>query len=218
MKKVVLSITLIIALMFGSCSQMGGGGGNSPEAVAEKFINYMGKGDFDKAAKYGTESTKKFLEMAQKMATEFEDLSEEMYKEQKAKRKPSYTEFKLKKLEGDIAIVEYKFKGADKSVVDQDVHLRNVNGKWLVDMEIGDGMDMDMDEMEEKMDMMKKGMDNIEEDLGDMEDDLDEMDDDTEEMGASMEEINKNMEKLGDDMSKMMEDAAKALEKMGDRK
>lgn len=38
-------------------------GGGTPEAVAEQYLKHLAKGDFDKAAKLGTDDTKQLLGM-----------------------------------------------------------------------------------------------------------------------------------------------------------
>jgi hypothetical protein len=203
MKNLIFLFAIAGILIYTGCSQMGGGG-NSPEAVAKKFITHMTNGEMDKAAKYGTEETKKFLEMAAKMADSFGDMAEEMAKEHQAQGKASFKDFRVAEQKDDMAIVEYTMKAPNGNISTEEVHLRNVGGKWLVDF--AEGMDMDVDEMDENWEKMQKGMEGM----------MDETDEDMKKMGKdaekSMEEMQKSMEELGMDMDEMMKDAEKALE------
>lgn len=103
-------------ILFTSC----GGSGDSPKAVAQKFITALEDKKWDDAAALGTEDTKKAVQMLQSFASMMP---------QDAKKKEY--EFGEEKVDGDKATVSYKEKGTDK---EQTVNLVKQDGKWLVSM------------------------------------------------------------------------------------
>lgn len=102
-------------ILFTAC-----GGGESPKAVAQKFITAIEDKKFDDAAALGTEDTKKAVQMLQSFASMMP-----------ADAKKKEFEFGEEKVDGDKATVSYKEKGTDK---EQTVNLVKQDGKWLVSM------------------------------------------------------------------------------------
>lgn len=104
-------------ILFTSC----GGGAESPKDVAQKFITALENKNYDEAANYGTEDTKKMVSSLKQFAS--------MMGDQKTEKKEF--EFGEAKVEGDNATVPYKEKGSEK---EQNVKLVKQDGKWLVAM------------------------------------------------------------------------------------
>lgn len=115
MKK-VLSIlaAAFIAVMFTSC----GGGANTPDKVADKFLKSMGKGDFAEAQKLATGDAAEMVKTLASMA--------ELGGKQEAKAEPKIEEMKCTE-EGETANCKYKQDGKEGSI-----DLKKVDGKWLV--------------------------------------------------------------------------------------
>jgi hypothetical protein len=133
MKRIVKS-TLASALLtfFIACSS-----GDSPKAVAEKYLQAIGSQDYDGAKKYGTEDTGKLLDMMSGFAKMVPDSSINDI---------SFTILE-EKINGDNAVVAYKEDGSDEVV---SLNLVRTDGKWKVNMtkesmneaESGDVMDI----------------------------------------------------------------------------
>ncbi len=109
MKKLVITAALA-ALLF-SCS-------SGPESTAEKFTESLAKGKIEEAKKYGTESTKKMLDLA----SAFGGLPID----------PDF-EFKVKKdsIVDNKAWITFTNQKGEEDVIE----LVKIDGKWLVHME-----------------------------------------------------------------------------------
>ncbi|HNQ61529.1 MAG TPA: DUF4878 domain-containing protein [Bacteroidia bacterium] len=99
-----------------SCS-----GGDSPKAVAEKYLKAIGSYDFDAAKKYGTEDTGKLLEMMSGFAKMVPDSTKDDIR---------FTILE-ERIEGEKAVVVYKEEGEEAEV---SLNLLKVEGKWKVNM------------------------------------------------------------------------------------
>lgn len=111
MKKNILFISLIVLLGLGqyACSSKPG-----PEAVADKFLTHMGKGEFEKAAEYGTEQTRQMLSFAAAMMQSgFEPM-------------PAHKNLRCE-IDGSTAHCTYEIEGEA-----QEMDLVLQDGKWLV--------------------------------------------------------------------------------------
>lgn len=98
------------------------GKGNTPKAVADNFLKAWSKADFEEAKKYGTDDSKKLLDMMNSFKTMVEDTS--------FKRDMNY-EIVREKVEGDNATVFYKEEGSN---VESHLPLVKVNGEWKVNV------------------------------------------------------------------------------------
>jgi len=139
MKKILITFLLLGSLMLASCS------GNSPKAVAEKFLKAINAGDFKEAKKYCDEKTGDLIGMLESFS-----------KGEKPKEK-DIKSFTITKVEenGDTAKVFYKAEGSDK---EESLDLKKIKGKWLVSinkeqgkengMHHEDGDDHSSDDME----------------------------------------------------------------------
>lgn len=103
-------------ILFTAC----GGSGDSPKAVAQKFITALEDKKFDEASSVATDETKQAVKMIESFASMMP-----------ADAKKKEFEFGEEKIDGDKASVSYKEKGTDK---DQTVNLVKKDGKWLVAM------------------------------------------------------------------------------------
>ena len=153
MKKLFLSLFLIGSLMLTSCS------GNSPKAVAEKFMTAVNANNFDEAGKYCDEQTSQLLKS-------LNELMKAVPKDN-GKNDQLFEGFKITKVEenGDKAKVFYTTK--DSNGKENALDLKKVDGKWIVSMnkenkENGgghdhhhdhDGHDHDMPEMDPNIDL-----------------------------------------------------------------
>jgi len=103
-------------ILFTAC----GGAGESPKAVATKFITALEDKKFEDASSVATDETKQAVKMIESFASMMP-----------ADAKKKEFEFGEEKIDGDKATVSYKEKGTDK---DQTVTLVKKDGKWLVSM------------------------------------------------------------------------------------
>jgi hypothetical protein len=112
----IKSILFSVILIFTACS-----GGDSPKAVAEKYLNAIGSYDFDAAKKYGTEDTGKLLDMMSGFAKMVPDSTKDDIR------------FTIldERIDGEKAVVIYKEEGEDAEV---SLSLLRVDGKWKVNM------------------------------------------------------------------------------------
>ncbi len=124
---------------FTSCKQAG----ETPEAVAEKFLKHLNNKEWAEAKVLGTEATGQFLEMMKSLS--------EMSGEEEAK--DVTIENLVAEVDGDKAVVSYTIDGKDESLP-----MKKVDGKWLVNMDKEDqeidvdgeeDYDMDMEETSE---------------------------------------------------------------------
>lgn len=110
MKKILILVGLAFSLL--SCSK-------SPSSVAENFANAIGKGEYDEAKKYCTETTATLVGLASL----------------NGKKDPNYSiEILRDSIVGDKAWVFYKENGKDR---ERSLTLKNIDGEWKVDIETG---------------------------------------------------------------------------------
>ena len=151
MKKLFLSLFLIGSLMLTSCS------GNSPKAVAEKFMTAVNANNFDEAGKYCDAQTSQLLKSLNELMKSVPSSD--------AKNEQLFKGFKITKVEenGDKAKVFYTTE--DSNGKETALDLKKVDGKWIVSMnkenkengggahDHGDGHDHDMPEMQPNIDL-----------------------------------------------------------------
>ena len=153
MKKLFLSLFLIGSLMLTSCS------GNSPKAVAEKFMTAVNANNFEEAGKYCDAQTSQLLKSLNELMKSVPSSD--------AKNEQLFKGFKITKVEenGDKAKVFYTTE--DSNGKETALDLKKVDGKWIVSMnkenkENGgghdhhhdhDGHDHDMPEMDPNIDL-----------------------------------------------------------------
>lgn len=131
-KSVLVLLAVLVA--FSACKKE-----QTPEVVAETFMNHMLAGEYQQAMLLGTESTQQMLKMFETL----ESLGGESMKNEDA--------IKVSNMEcvvdGDKAICSFMQEGEAS-----EVNLVKLDGKWLVDMKkenpFGD-MEFDMEEGEE---------------------------------------------------------------------
>ncbi|HNX08088.1 MAG TPA: hypothetical protein PKL96_10935 [Bacteroidales bacterium] len=115
MKKLFsLVIAAIVVIAFASC----GDKGNTPEAVATKYLNHLSKKEFDEAKKIATEETGQMLDMMKSFAG--------VGGAQEAK------EVKIENMKcettEEASVCKYTNDGKEESL-----NLVKKEGKWLVD-------------------------------------------------------------------------------------
>ena len=151
MKKLFLSLFLIGSLMLTSCS------GNSPKAVAEKFMTAVNANNFEEAGKYCDAQTSQLLKSLNELMKSVPSSD--------AKNEQLFKGFKITKVEenGDKAKVFYTTE--DSNGKETALDLKKVDGKLIVSMnkenkENGaphdhnhDGHDHDMPEMDPNIDV-----------------------------------------------------------------
>jgi hypothetical protein len=115
MRKIFLLLSVVFIVF--AC-----GRGGTPKAVAENFLKAWMKGDFDEAKKYGTDDSKKLLDMMNNFKTIVED---------SAMEKNTSFEILREKIEGDNATVYYKEEG---SQAESHLPLIKLNGEWKVNV------------------------------------------------------------------------------------
>nr|WP_314560919.1 DUF4878 domain-containing protein [uncultured Capnocytophaga sp.] len=113
MKKLFLSLFLLGSLFLVSCS------GNSPKAVAEKFMKAIYDYDFKEAQKYCDQPTAQML-------SALEGFSKAVPEKEKKVKKFTITK---EEINGDTAKVYFKTEGEEK---EDTVDLKKIDGKWLV--------------------------------------------------------------------------------------
>jgi hypothetical protein len=115
----VFFLPICLTIFLASCNW------NSPKRTAEKFLIASDKMNYDEAKKFSTDETDKLLDMMaglSKMAPEHKG------------EKHTFTIID-EKIEGDAASVTYKESGKEE---EQLIHLKKVNGDWLVDISKAD--------------------------------------------------------------------------------
>lgn len=156
MKNLVkLSLVVLAVLALASC----GNKSNTPEAVAEKFLNHLNAQEYAEAKELGTEATGEYLDMMASLS--------EMAPDEEVEA-AEITDLKCEEKES-TATCTYKSDGEENTI-----NLVKEEDKWLVDMKKEDPMgdtdfDEDMDNMEEDMTDV---MDDVEEEMGDVEEDV----------------------------------------------
>ena len=136
MKKVFSVLAAaIIAIAFTSC----GGGADTPEKVAEKFLNHMAKQEYAEAKKLATGDALEMIKTIESFAT----LGDEGEAEVEA---PKIENMKCETTE-EASSCTYTQDG-----VDNKIELEKVEGKWLVSQFPKEGSSTD-DDMDDDMDM-----------------------------------------------------------------
>jgi hypothetical protein len=116
MKKVFSVLAAaIIAIAFTSC----GGGADTPEKVAEKFLNHMAKQEFADAKKLATGDALEMIKTIESFATLGDDSEADA-------EAPKIENMKCETTE-EASTCTYTQDG-----VDQSIELQKVEGKWLV--------------------------------------------------------------------------------------
>ena len=116
MKKLLLVFGMAV-LVLTACNKQ-----NTPKAVADNFLKAWTSSDFEEAKKYGTEDSKKLLDMMNSFKSMVTDSSFNKEKEYKITKE---------KTEGDNATVYYKVAGNN---VEEHLQLVKVNGEWKVNV------------------------------------------------------------------------------------
>ena len=131
-KKISLIVGLL-ALVFSLSACGDAASDNSPESVALRFMNHIGKAEFNKAAELGTDGTKQMLSFFAMMAESMDeaDLQEEI-------GAPGSFTVVSSEVSGDIAMVVLEAEGEQNPLT-----LKKVDGQWLVDLD-KEGMDKEM--------------------------------------------------------------------------
>ena len=130
-KNLFMIVSLSACVVLYACK-----GGDSPDAIAEKFLKALYSYDFETARKYGTEDTGKLLDMMSGFSKLMPD----------SNKKEIKFEILNVKVDGDKAVVMYKDEGKEAQAP---LSLMRVNGKWKVNMtkesingtETGSGLD-----------------------------------------------------------------------------
>jgi len=113
-----LAIILTAILLISACKQSV----DTPEEVAETFLNHITKKEYAEAKTYGTESTGKMIDLIESFTKmDGEELDEEI-------KEPVYEDIKAV-IDGETAIVTYKADGLEEKI-----NMVLQDGKWLVDM------------------------------------------------------------------------------------
>lgn len=131
-KKGKLFLTTLLSIFLVACSSDSG----SPEGVAEKYLNHLAKGEFDKASKLGTEDTKQLLAMMQSLVGENE-----------MDDGPDVESVECEVSDdGETASCTYC---CNENGEEDKLELKKEGGKWLIDMKKEtpefDDADFDMD-------------------------------------------------------------------------
>lgn len=120
MKKLFsLVMVAIVIVAISAC----GGKKNSPEAVAEKFLNHLNKKEYAECKKMGTDNTKQMIEMMESFAG--------MNKKEEGKEEAKEVKIENMKCEttDDKAKCTYTAEGKEETI-----ELVKQDGNWLVDM------------------------------------------------------------------------------------
>ncbi len=115
LKKTIILLAVLFSSILISCISS-----DSPKSVAEKFLNAMGKQDFENAKKYGTRETEKLLDMMSgfsKMSADTVALREMKF------------EIINEDINGDNAIVFYREEGREGEL---QLPMVKLDGKWKV--------------------------------------------------------------------------------------
>jgi len=112
MKKLLLLLFVVAAFTF-ACA------GDSPRSAVEGFVTEMGKGNYEKAAKFCTEETGALITMMASMAGENE-YSNENFK----------FKFLREEIDGDKGKVYFTGGGEDDE--EDSIDVVKVDGKWKV--------------------------------------------------------------------------------------
>ncbi len=163
MKKFIkfLPLLALAATVLYGCK---GSVGNDPKAVLAEFFSRMEKKDIDGAAKLTTKDSKSTMDMMKKGMEMAEKMKKDSPKnEEDPAEKFKGMEISDAKIEGDVASVECKQKGSDKSTTFQ---LKKEDGAWKVDFSMATLMKMGNEEgMNPNMNDGNDSLSNPEEDL-----------------------------------------------------
>ncbi len=197
MKKMLVAVTVVAALLFAGCN---GAGGGDPKTVLMAFFDAMSKKDIAAAKKLATkesESMFSLMEMGMNMAKDKKGGADDMNFE---KDKMVIGDAKI---EGDKATIEVKDKEKGEAV---NFVLRKESGDWKVAFDKGWMTQMAAEKMKEKgmtgaLDSLNTGLDKLK-DLN-----MDSLQDKMNEGMDKLKEIQKNnpegMKKLEEAMKKM---------------
>ncbi len=120
MKTLKFICTIVVAALFFSACERA----DTPEQVAEVFLNHLEEGEYDKAIEYGTESTHEVLETLKA----FEDMDDQFGEaEDFEPRKISDVKCDV---DGNIARCTYMAEDEEG-----ELDLIKEDGKWLVNMQ-----------------------------------------------------------------------------------
>jgi Domain of unknown function (DUF4878) len=120
MKNLILIATFITTIILTSC---GGGNSADPKEIARNFLVAMNKADYETAKKFGTDDTKKLLEMTSTFTAMLPDSVKKM---SAAKKVEIIGEAKI---DGEKAVVSYKESDSPEA---KSLNLVKKDGKWLV--------------------------------------------------------------------------------------
>ncbi|HLU51259.1 MAG TPA: hypothetical protein VKZ42_03780 [Flavobacteriaceae bacterium] len=149
LKNLVTKTLLVLGVLFIAVSC---GKSNSPEAVAEKFLNHMANAEFAEAKKLCDSDTAALVGMMEGMGgeTEMEGEKEKI-------------EILSSTVDGDNAVVKYtsSLEEGEKSL-----DLKKIDGEWKVSFDKEnqnkeEGMDAGMEELEGAMDELNEAMDTL---------------------------------------------------------
>ena len=97
---------------------------SNPEAVAEKFLNHVNKGEFKEAKEYCDEQTAQMIGMMEGLVAGTEN---------EMKKSDAKVEIISSEVKDDKATVKYKITSSKEPVgVEQPLQLVKVEGKWKV--------------------------------------------------------------------------------------
>jgi hypothetical protein len=99
---------------------------NTPESVATRFLQHLGKFEFDEARLLGTEKTNRMIDMLEVLM----DLSKEKGGDTVLVKKDINVEIEKVAVDGQVAVVTFKNEEGKSQTID----LVKEKGKWLVDM------------------------------------------------------------------------------------
>ncbi|MDQ7962081.1 DUF4878 domain-containing protein [Flavobacterium lindanitolerans] len=117
--KAFLILGFLSFTFFVSCSN-----DSNPEAVAEKFLNHVNKGEFKEAKEYCDEQTASLIGMMESMAGAKKD---------ELKKNDAKVEIISSEVKDDKATVKYKTVGGKaEAAAEQTLNLVKVDGKWKV--------------------------------------------------------------------------------------
>lgn len=108
-----LTVAFLAVVFLNSCSS------NSPEKVAEKFLNHLNKKEYAEAKKMATKESESWIDMMSSLGTG----------DTKDQKQPGKIEDLKCKTEADKSVCTYKQDGKDETL-----NLIKQGDKWLVDM------------------------------------------------------------------------------------
>ncbi len=140
MKKMLVAVTVVAALLFAGCS---GAGGGDPKTVLMAFFDAMSKKDIAAAKKLATKESESMFSLM--------EMGMNMDKDKKASNDMNFEKDKMiigdAKIEGDKATIEVKDKEKGEAV---NFVLRKESGDWKVAFDKGWMTQMAAEKMKEK--------------------------------------------------------------------